>query len=149
MKKNVRSYPDIYTYKMLVESVQILSSAYYFTNQSDIAPYKLTHQNHPVCVWCRQSLSNWQYLYNLALHIYDEYMYRYDKSVHKSGDILLNMIQPDLKDVGLTEFPQCFDDKYKCDNVVEGYRNYFNAEKQHLMKYKNRKIPDWVLTSVG
>jgi len=87
MQKNVEMYPDVYTYKMLVESLQVLSSAYYFTNEEDLAPYKLTHRNHPVCIWVRESLSNWRYLYELSLHIYGEYNYRYGKQ-HKSGELL-------------------------------------------------------------
>lgn len=126
--------------------MQCLSSAYYHTGQSDLAPYKLTHQNHPVCAWVRKSLSNWKYLYDLCLHIYAEYNYRYGKE-HKSGELLWNIVEPDLTDIGLTTLPQCFDDKYKCSNVVDGYRKYFNAEKLHLAKYKNRKIPYWVLTN--
>lgn len=148
MHTNVKYYPDVYTYKMLVESCQVLCSVYYFTNQEHLSPYKLTHKSHPVCIWVRKSLSNWKYLRDLALCIYDEYLYRYDKPSHKSGDIVLELLEPNLQDIGLTEFPQCFDDKYKCSDVVEGYRKYFCETKQHLMKWKNREIPNWVLTNL-
>jgi hypothetical protein len=144
MQKNVESYPDVYTYKILLESVQVLSSAYYFTNQPELAPYKLTHSGHPVCRWCRESQSNWNYLYELALHIYAEYNYRYGKS-HKSGEILLKMIPPTLPVGNLTNFPQCFDEVYRCEDVVSGYRKYFIAEKTHIFKWKNRNVPDWVV----
>lgn len=147
MSTNVKYYPNVYTYKMLLEGCQCLCSAYYFTDQDNLAPYELTHANHPVCKWVRKSLSNWKYLRDLALCIYDEYLYRYDKPSHKSGDIVLGLLEPNLPDIGLTEFPQCFDDKYKCDNPVEGYRLYFNSTKTHLMKWKGREIPHWIKKS--
>ena len=140
MKQNVQYYPDVYTYKMIVESCQVLCSVYYFTNQEHLAPYKLTHANHPVCVWARKSLSNWKYLRDLSLCIYEEYLYRYEKPSHKSGDIILGLSEPNLIDIGLTEFPQCFDEKYHCEDVVNGYRKYFNFEKRHLMKWKIEKF---------
>lgn len=35
-------------------------------------------------------------------------------------------------------------DKYKIDNAVGSYRNYYLNDKRHLFNWKNREIPEWV-----
>jgi hypothetical protein len=77
--------------------------------------------------------------------MYYEYHYRYEKE-HKAGEILLhNTKYPEnLKDIGLTKFAQCVPDKYKSSDVVQTYRDYFNAEKRHLFSWKKRPIPEWI-----
>lgn len=41
--------------KMILESVQLLCSAHYMTNENNNStykpPYKLTHKNHPSSIW--------------------------------------------------------------------------------------------------
>jgi len=67
----------------------------------------------------------------------------YDKD-HKSGDIILDLEIPDLPDIGLTEFVQCMPIEYKNKCAVKAYRNYYIGDKQKLLKYKRREIPEWL-----
>lgn len=147
MKQNVKFYTNKHIVKMITESVQLLS----FVNRLNGLEqgYKLskTHKNHPCTKWCGESLSNWKYLYNLVFHMHDEYLYRYPKKdgiKHKAFEIMLTLSEPNIKDVGLTEFVQCMPDQYKCDNAVQAYRNYYLGDKVHLFKWKNREIPYWI-----
>jgi len=144
-KKNAEYHCNIHTSKMLVETAQLLCSTYYFTNQEYLSPYKLTHKNHPCSVWTRSSLSNWLWLRDLGIALYEEYKFRYGDKDHKSGDIILDLEIPNLPDVGLTEFVQCMPDEYKNKCAVKAYRDYYIGEKQHLLKYTRREIPEWLV----
>ena len=60
---------DKHVVKMITEHGQLLSSAYYYTGQAELAPYKLSHQNHPIAKWVRESRDNctWLRIYTLVL----------------------------------------------------------------------------------
>jgi len=144
-KKNAEYHVDRHVVKMITEEAQLLCSTYYFTNQEYLSPYKLTHKNHPCSVWTRSSLSNWLWLRDLGIALYEEYKFRYGDKDHKSGDIILDLEIPNLPDVGLTEFVQCMPDEYKNKCAVKAYRDYYIGEKQHLLKYTRREIPEWLV----
>jgi hypothetical protein len=130
---------------MITETAQLLHSTYYFTQEFNKANYKLTHKNHPCSIWTRKSLSNWNYLKNLGINLYNEYKYRYGNKKHKSGELLTNNTPiPNLNDYGLTLFTQCIPDKYKSNDPVKAYREYYIHEKSHLFSWKNRNKPYWV-----
>ena len=143
VQKCAEYHCDVHLRKMLVESTQMLCSAYYYTNETHLAPYKLAHKNHPCTVWVRESLSNWIWLKKLCEALYNEYKYRYNKT-HKSGEIAFNLPLPDLKDIGLTKRPQAMPLKYKEIDPVTAYRNYYKGEKSHLLKYTKRNFPEWL-----
>lgn len=168
VKKCAEYHCNVHSYKMVVEYAQLLSSVYYFTKDKDnITPiynmeglllknkiivdskefqiYQLTHKNHPCAVWVRESLSNWMWLKKLGVALYQEYKHRYKKDIHLSGEIIENLQMPSLVDIGLTKHVQCFDLQYKELDPIQGYRNYYIKEKQHLLKYKNREVPAWLL----
>lgn len=144
LKKCAKYHTDKHVSKMILESVQVLCTAYYSTGRDELAPYKKTHYNHPVAVWSRQSLNNWLWLRDYALELYDEFDYRYNNT-HKSGELLFDLELPDLPVRGLTKLPQCMPDEYKCDDVVEAYRKYYNGDKRHLFNWKNREVPEWII----
>jgi hypothetical protein len=130
--------------KMITETVQILCSTYYYTSQSHLSPYKLSHSNHPCCKWVRESLSNWLWLQELGLALYQEYQYRYGNKIHKAGDIILQLNKPNLPDMGITKRPQAMPDEYKELDPVKAYRQYYIGDKQHILKYTKREIPEWI-----
>jgi hypothetical protein len=128
---------------MVLETAQLLCGAYYYTGQEDISPYKLAHENHPCSKWSRESLSNWLWLRQFGIALYDEYKFRYNK-IHKSGEIILSLTTPNLVDIGITTRPQCMPDQYKNIDPVIAYRNYYINEKTKMLKYKNRDKPFWI-----
>lgn len=135
---------DKHVVKMAVESTQILCSVYYFTGESEYSPYKLTHKNHPCCVWARTSLSNWLWLKELALALCAEYTYRYGK-IHKCEAIIRSLRTPSLPDIGFTKVPLAMDEKYIIsDDPVENYRNYYRLGKRSIWSWKRRGRPWWI-----
>lgn len=145
-KQNVEYYVDKHVTKMLIETAQMLCSAYYYCEESKEVPYKLAHPNHPCSVWTRESLSNWNWLMVNGLYLYQEYMYRYGDKQHKSGNVILWCAKnkPSLKDIGITDRPLCMPDIYKTNDIVESYRNYYNGDKRELFKWTKREIPYWI-----
>jgi len=150
MVKNSQYHCNKYVVKMITEYVQILCSVYYTTSNIPDNIYKSTHKNHPCCLWARESLSNWIWLKEMTLTLYQEYQYRYAK-IHKSGELAITLPNPIIKDIGFTKRPQAMPDKYKDLDVILAYRNYYKSEKTHLIfnkdkniGYKNREIPNWI-----
>lgn len=153
-KKNVQSYVNKHVIKMCLESCQMLSTAYYFTGQEEIAPYKINHPKHPCSIWVRESLSNWIWLRELGLYICKEYTYRYGKQ-HKCEQIMRDMTLPNLVDIGLTEQPKAMGELVKAgyeipNDVIEAYRKYYNVCKRNMFnwqgKYNGRNVPEWIIS---
>jgi len=146
IKKCAEYHCDKHVVKMLLETCQILCSTYYYTNESHKSPYKLAHKNHPCTVWARESLSNWLWLRDLGLALYDEYKNRYGNKDHKSGDIILGLDTPNLHNKGLTRFAQAMPVEYRDDDAVRAYRAYYVGEKKDILQYKGN-IPEWLKIS--
>jgi len=139
-----RYHCDKHVVKMILESAQLLSGAHWVSGS--IAPYGLTHRNHPCAIWVRASLSNYMWLCSLARELCREYTHRYEK-VHKSQAIiewaLLNA--PNIPDYGFTMPPQAMPEPYKSEDSVSAYRNYYIGEKRTFCTWKNREIPFWFM----
>lgn len=169
MEKSVKSYCDKHVVKMQLEYAQLLSTTYWITNTLGFVPrsltseeinivsqyeklssysyYKPTHINHPCAIWTRSSLSNFDWLYKLALTLEQEWIRRYEhptNKTHKAIDVIRNMPYPDIPTLGLTPFPQCMPDEYKRNDVVEAYRAYYLGDKKELLNWKNTEKPSWV-----
>ena len=146
-KVAARNLCDKHIPKMLLESVQMLSTAYVdFTGEENPCLYKPTYVNHPMNVWARESFSNFMWLYSHASEIANEYTFRF-KKFHKSESILYafkpinNMSWSDE----ITEIPQCMPDMYKDKNPINAYRKFYIGEKMRFAKWdKGRKEPTWI-----
>ena len=152
MEKNVEYYVDSHVVKQILESSQMLCTCHHYLidkglsslNHYDV-PYKKTHINHPCNKWVRESLQNYKYLNSLAFQMVEEYDYRYNKT-HKCLEVLkwARDNVPRLEENGVTKAALAMDEKYRKDDVVESYRDYYRYEKRHLFKWKNREMPYWL-----
>lgn len=135
---------DKHICKMVIEYVQLLSTAIHMTEKSDNEYlYKPTHENHPCSVWVRQSYANWNWLHSLATYVGFEYTNRY-KKLHKSWQRLVLFPRPNnLPMIDFTEPPKCMPDEYKVDSVVESYRSYYIKDKSKFAKWKLGNVPCW------
>ena len=57
-------------------------------------PYLPTMHNHPCSIWVRESLDNYEWLYNLAYELNEEYGHRYGKSHKSMHDVIAKL--PDI-----------------------------------------------------
>lgn len=167
-KKCAEMHVDKHCVKMILEYAQLLSTAhryldgtvnigvsktgrkqtrYVLPDHRDDKLYSATHINHPSAVWVRQSLENYQWLYNMFRDLIAEYNYRYGK-VHKCSMLLGELQYPPNnipKDKPFTEPTPAMPDHYKVvGNAVQSYINYYLGDKTRMFSWKNRKTPYFV-----
>jgi len=143
LEKCAQYHCDKHLRKQLLESVQMLQNAYYFTEEEHLATYKKSHPGNRFCKWTIESLDNWLWLRELAFELYAEYEYRFNKN-HKSGELLLSMPIPKLPSIGRTPFVINIGDVEPVGCTVVNYRRYYNYEKRHLFEWTNRDVPNWI-----
>lgn len=142
---------DKHVVKMILETAQILSTVVVGKiPQAREVLYKPTHKSHPCVIWASQSVKNMLWLASLGFALCEEFEYRYGKK-HKSEKIILNatilgLTFPRIKypEVELTPFTQAMPEKYRNDNPVKAYRDYYKNEKKHLLTYTKRENPPWI-----
>ena len=157
LPKEIAEYMmDKHVSKILLEAVQMLCSAKRILDPEDVINeklYKLAHKNHPVTIWCRKSKQNFLWTLELVDALHDEWKFRYghpDSKMHKSFLIAQTIREHLPKDdvfeeKGLTPFALAMPDKYKTDDAVLSYRNYYmSEEKQKIASWKKKRArPSW------
>lgn len=152
---------DKHVSKILLEAVQMLCSAKRILDPDDEETnkvlYKLAHKNHPVTIWCRASKENFIWALDLVEELHTEWRFRYghpDTKFHKSylvAKLLSENMPSDDKFAkkGLTPFALAMPDKYKSDDAVLSYRNYYmSEEKQRIASWKKKRAaPSWYAVS--
>lgn len=160
IQKEIAEYMmDKHVSKILLEAVQMLCSAKRILDPDDAINdrlYKLAHKNHPVTIWCRKSKTNFIWVLDLVEELHTEWKYRYghpENKSHKSYLVSLllreNIPSDDkFEENGLTSFALAMPDKYKSQDAVDSYRNYYmSPEKQQIATWKKkREKPVWYLS---
>tara|TARA_R110002051_G_scaffold256013_1_gene315070 strand:+ start:4107 stop:4574 length:468 start_codon:yes stop_codon:yes gene_type:complete len=143
-KVSAQQLCDKHVVKMILESAQMLCSAY----DNGTAPYKRAYYNHPCTIWARESRKNYEWLLDHAYSMSQEYTKRYGK-VHKSIRVIEwcgeNYHKLNLPKIGLTKFAQAMPEQYKNKCAVTAYRSYYNGEKAGFATWKKRKTPNWFI----
>lgn len=147
---------DKHVSKMILEAAQMLCTAKQMLDpdaENQITLYKISHKNHPVSIWMRQSLENFMWAIEMAGAMHDEWKYRYDHpqdKVHKSYAVIqyLRDHPPNAEqfpEKGLTPFAQAMPEQYKSEtDAVEAYRRYYQSpDKQKIATWKKREPPMW------
>lgn len=146
VKRCAQYHLDKHCVKMILESTQLLNNALIANDDSYVHIYKQTHKNHPASLWASQSLQNFEWLNNLALALCTEYTYRYGK-IHKCQSMLeqfdVSSSKMKISNVGIMPFAKCMPDKYKVDDAVESYRNYYRGDKAYIARWTKRDPPEW------
>lgn len=163
-EKRAQYHCDTHVNKMLLESAQILNTALHLNGADGRHTfYQPTHKNHPWTKWAARRYANWEWLFEHARALGDEFLYRSEKDRHatleKMQDTWIDQFDGDAsrregylsrnfdEDGARTAFPQCFDDQYKiAGDPVQAYRDYYVAEKvpQDWCSWTT-EVPDWVL----
>lgn len=148
-KKAARYHCDKHVVKMILETAQLLCTADYKVSGNEDTIYKPTHNHHPCTIWASESKENFKWLLELGNALLTEYTSRYGKE-HKSGKVMRHYqgnIPDELDSTrGLTDFKLAMPDKYKCNDAVQSYRNYYINEKLSFAKWeKQNNIPKWIL----
>ena len=132
---------DKHVVKMILETAQMRCTNRNKPGQS--APYKSVHSKHPCTLWVGTSLSNWLWVKSLSHYLNIQYKLRYKSEVnHKSYDVIANLPNPNIQDIGLTPFYQAMPDPYKHPNPVVAYRTYYLNDKRKFAKW-SISTPIW------
>jgi len=162
---------DKHVVKMIVEYAQLLSTAHrildgdhYFDKSStgrkihrwklnDHREDRLYHAvswNHPSAIWVRKDLSHYQWLWNLASELCQEYRYRYggaEDKQHKTSLVIQNLsFAPNniVRNGIFAEPPQAMPEDVKVPgDSIEAYKNYYIKYKKGFAKWKVRGVPHW------
>jgi hypothetical protein len=149
---------------MILETAQLLSCAHRVLDGRDKKGtlddderehvlYQKTHANHPCAVWVRASTENYEWLYDLFVELLKEFTFRYGKT-HTCARLahVLACLPKNLPEGELTPPALAMPDEFKTlsdDGVtyvpVESYRAYYVGAKTHLLKWKRRDAPSWVV----
>lgn len=116
-------------------------------DERELHVYKPSHVNHPSAIWCRETATNYDWLYRLTVELCLEYTYRYGK-IHATENLVHEYLSltPDAirKKHGMTEVPQAMPDYCKVPgDPVAAYRNYYNNEKHEIAFWNHCDIPEW------
>ena len=133
---------DKHVVKMVLESAQMLSSAY---EKEHNPPYKRAYYNHPCTKWARQSFGNYAWLVLHALSLAREYYKRYDKA-HASRKVIKwcwdNKDKLKFEEETRTPFAQAMPEEYKNQDSVQAYRDYYIGTKlNNNPRWTNRSVP--------
>jgi hypothetical protein len=151
-----RLYQDLHVNKIIIEGAQMLATAYPLDRLAAIDvprtqkgnPRKHTHLKHPMTIWVKENINNFEWALEHCIELCNEYTYRFDK-VHFTETFIYwckdNL--PDLPNEPQTMHPQCFAVSFpECiveNDPVAGYRNYYNKGKQQFKFGKVWKYASW------
>ena len=138
---------DKHVVKMILETAQMLSSAYRkkFGDNDDL--YKTAYPKHPMTIWVGDSGDNFFWSVKLLDQLLYQYTVRY-KKVHKTIKIS-NLLHSKHKlwHTWKTEFtrpPLCMPDEYKSDDYIQSYRNYYIGDKKRFARYTSVDTPEFM-----
>jgi hypothetical protein len=129
---------------MIVESAQMLATAHHILDGEKPELYKISNKNHPCNIWLRESKQNYEWLWELAVGLVDEYKIRYENKTHKTEEMLLRLSETphNIPSIELTTFAQAMPEIYRNTCVVTAYRNYYMNDKKSFATWKTQK-PYW------
>lgn len=144
-KKCAQYLDDKRVIKMVLETAQILSIALRTSGYKGSQAYKVTHKNHPSCIWTRSSRENYKWLLDHFKALSSEFVRRRGKT-HKSMELTeifeqnLNYIIPG----SFTVPPNCAGND-KLGISFKSIKNTTLAYKLYLDKrWENDKLrPKW------
>ena len=138
---------DKHVVKMILETGQMLSTAYrrHFGDNDDL--YKTAYPRHPMTVWVGNSGGNFSWTMKLLEHLLEQYNLRYNK-IHTTSRIfnLLNTKHIYWKDLtgDFLDPPLCMPDDCKRDCYIFSYRKYYKEYKLRFAKYTAVDFPEFL-----
>lgn len=152
--KAAQALCDKHVVSQVGETAQLLALAA-LRNGEQIPPVtslvpSTRHLNHPCSKWVGETLSNYQWTYELAKYLCDEYRYRYKREHAYEKDIKL-MLHPPFKLLneakGPTPAPAVVPEVFVNRNsIVHSYRSYYCFKASTMpMRWTSRHPPMWFM----
>mgnify|MGYP001161881750 FL=1 len=134
---------DKHVVKMILETAQMLSTAYQRHFGINDSLYKVAYPKHPMTLWVGDSIENFLWSMDLMKCLLSQYTLRYNKE-HASSRIykvLDNLDLINFPSIGFTNPPLCMPDEYKTNDYIQSYKNYYINAKKSFAKYTNVDVP--------
>ncbi|MGA1046645.1 MAG: hypothetical protein ACO3UU_01430 [Minisyncoccia bacterium] len=141
---------DKHVVKMILETGQMLSTAYQRHCGIDEDLYKPAYQKHPMTIWVGDSQANYLWTMDLLGELINQYRYRYNNKTHSTGRILNNLLLKNKNVIDKFKYksflipPLCMPDHYKVDNYIQSYINYYVGDKKRFAKYTRVDTPSFM-----
>ena len=146
-EQSARNLCDKHVPKMVLESAQMMSNAYYVNGWATTAPYRQLMIKHPCSIWALKSKANYEWLGIHAIEICREYTKRFNK-VHACQNVIESCLAKSDKmkwtSLNLTEHVQVMPLIYRHDDVIKAYRSYIKDGKQFAKWNKGTEAPSWM-----
>ena len=143
-------HSDRHVVKMILETAQMLSTAYQKHCGDDDNLYKSAYPKHPMTICVGESVENFNYAHLLGKELGKQYTKRYGK-IHKSSNIInafnngrLQNIEDRFPSQYFTRPPLCMPDEYKSDDYIQSYRNYYIGDKKRFARYTSVDTPEFM-----
>lgn len=150
-KVNASYYFNKHCIKIILEICQMLYGVHHVQNtdfsEHFMKPYKLTHKNHPMSLWARQSANNYKYVCLVGLELCYEYTRRYGKihacqcriewmatnppATYDDAPIKYSLAS-ESNPIGCSAVPLCMPDEYQTSDLLKSYRTYYVKGKANL-----------------
>lgn len=155
--KAAKAHCDRHVPKLTLEAVQVANTGLHLAGASDHAFYKPTHKSHPWCEFASKSFDHFLFVVRRAQALGREFLRRYDDRHTSHQKIAQNWTHDDLRAIAdelgrvsdadslLSDVPLAMLDTYKCENLIEAYRQYYYNEKmtQDWFHFDKTKPPEW------
>ena len=132
---------DLRLNKMILETAQLLSSAYCHLFGDDELLYKDTHFNHPCAIWARKGIDNYSWLVQYFDDLAKEKTRR-DEAIKKKSEINPHKSWRDLFEL----FNSKKTDEYK-DKISAEFFDFnctdFKNEKDVRIAYQKQMVKKW------
>lgn len=150
------SHCDKHVVKMCVESTQMLTCAYHLTGHTFegfprrndlgmIAPYRMTHVNHPCTRWACLNSTNFEWLLRLNEGLTFQFRARYSGHPHSVERILWWMRRnpPRLPSGRLTPFVQAMPREFRSNDPIQAYRLFYASKAARMNLTWRYGAPSW------
>ncbi len=126
---------DKHVVKMILESAQMLCTAYHELGYTGDIPYRKAYVNHPATIWTRTASANFDWLIQHSLELCKIYT-NWRNRIHNTEQVIkwCNSNKHNLSIFTnpvdcITQRPKCMPDQYKTKTVIDSYLLYYISEK--------------------
>ncbi len=150
--QSAKYHCDSHVVKMPTEVAQILNTNSillggdsYKRDYEPFDKYKISHANHPITKWARETLSNFEWVAIYGLALCEEYTRRYKKDIKSRKAIEFAIgLGAKPKSGPLTKFHIGVKPQYILDDVVASYRLAYCLDKASFARWnKGVAPPSW------
>lgn len=150
-RESVKGYVDQHVSKITLEATQIADMGLRDLGLEKLTIYDPSHGSHPWVKFAGESLSNWLFVYRYIEALGWEFHRRRDRHHRSYLDAVENWGRFAAKLAEITDetevgpLPQAMPEKYKRDDPIAAYRDYYRTEKlTQAWATSSREPPHWL-----